>query len=923
MAKQTDSLSNLWRIPELEKEHAQAKALLEKWISEVTAASKKLREMQLSIPGMGNMSEMAANAKKVEALTNQQLKSIKALADAKLKEAKAEEVLSRARLNAAKEVAIADRAELANKKELERQAKINAKAQEELAKKQQRATVEAAKANNAYELLKKQYREAANEAKRLGAELGVGDARFKAAAASAHAMHTQLLNIEMSVGQAQRQVGNYNVVGAQFNQLLREAPNAGLGMRTFVMSISNNITYFAEAVQQAKKEGQSWGAILGTMGKSLFSVVGIINIAVTALTFITMSMTKSEAKTKDLAEETDNLADAIIRVIDAERDLAELRQDKARSSSEAQLKREIDLLKAQGASSDEIFEAEQRYFKKKAENLRDEADTYNTLIKDTDRFFKFYKGQKLSQEELDKKVTEALTKSLQEYTLLSDKEAKQQAENIVKSYGDAGGAYADLNKKRLQLLSQARDTENEININSIEFQRDLNEDIKKEDEKSLKEQEKAYKDYMQRRRNTEKEKGGMGMLPTLEEIQAQIKEIENSGLSNRLQMALFGIDQEESNALKALEIQYSKGLIAGEAYEAEKLRIQNDYATKRIQLEIDTTKKLLANGGLDEGERLKLIARINELELELAKQGNDEKLNAEKEAAKESLKIEEERAKEIQRIREQLTTAALSAVKVIADAQNARSDNYIKGLEREKDEVTVMEERERARAERTIENEQEREDRIAVIEAQADARRKQIEDRIKGEQIRKAQREKELALFNIAANLYTGVSKEIATKGVAGLATGASIIAYVGALLAAVSALSIPTAYAEGTPEGGHKGGSALVGEAGEAEYVKEPGKAGYWVTKPTLFKNMAKGTEVTPLHKLDATGIDGIDARGLNAVMLQGGGNSAKTEELLSQILSESKRKPPVYNTTIKGDALQTIVARGNTIERKLRERL
>jgi hypothetical protein len=924
VAKYTDSISNLWNIPELEKEHAIATGMLKKWLAEVTAASKKMREMQLGVLGGGNLQAMRASAKEVEALTNQQIKSIKALADAKLKEAKAEEVLSRARLNAARQQAIEDKKTIVNQKELERQARINAKALEDLAKKQEKAAQAAAKESNEYEKLKRQYKSAADEAKRLGAVLGTENAQFKAAAASAHALHTQLLNIEMAVGQAQRQVGNYNVVGMQFQQLLRELPNAGISARTFIMAISNNITYFAESVSDARKQGMSWGAVLKTLGGSLFSVVGIINIAVTALTFITTWMTKSESATKGAKDETNEYADAVQRVIDKERELAELRKDKFNGGSEAALKREIDLLKAQGASDAEIFEAEQRYFKARAENLRDEADTYNTLIKETDRYFKFYDNGKRTQEEIDEKVTQKLIKTLQEYTTISAKEAEGQAKAIVEGYGQQGGAFAELNAKRLQLLSDAKNAENELNVNSIEFQKKLTEDIAKDDEKALKEAEQRLKDYYKRIRDTEKERGGMGFLPSTQDIQAQIKEIENQNLANRLQQALFNTDRDENFAQQELEKQFAAGLITAEQYEAEKLRIKNDYDTKRIQLEIETNKKLLANGGMAEEERLKTIARMGELELELAKDGNAEKLKAEEDYKKASLRIEEERAQRIKQIRQELTNTAIQFASFLIEREREQLNEKKQRIEDEK-------QLEIARIDATSSTDEEAARRKFALEQSVLQQKQQIQKREEQLERNRFLLEQAGALARVLINANESVAKIQAQASVlasnpvtAGLAAGALAqipVVYGSAAVQAGLIAAQTLAYAEGTPEGGHKGGNALVGEAGEAEYVKEPGKAGYWVTKPTFYKDMPKGTEVTPLHKLEAGNIDRMDMKAINAIMLQGGGNSERTESILMEAVSELKeiKKKPQSNWIVKGNAMYEIVTRGNSKNIKL----
>ena len=136
--------------------------------------------------------------------------------------------------------------------------------------------------SNAYVALKAEYKLAADEAKRLGAEFGINDQRFKDAAASAAVLNTKLLEIEKSVGQNQRNVGNYNSVMVSFGQIMKESTNIANGWRTYLMAIGNNVTQFSDAISDARRKGQSWKEILGDLGKSFFSLTGAITIAFTA-----------------------------------------------------------------------------------------------------------------------------------------------------------------------------------------------------------------------------------------------------------------------------------------------------------------------------------------------------------------------------------------------------------------------------------------------------------------------------------------------------------------------------------------------------------------------------------------------------------------------------------------------------------------
>lgn len=929
MAQYTDSIDKLWDLQELKKEHDLALALVNNWLAEVTKASKKMREMQFSLVG-ADMSTMKANAKEVETLTNQQIKSIKALADAKLKEAKAEEALSRARLNAAKLQANQDKENLALQKDLEKQAKANTKALQEFAKQQGKAAINAAKEANAYEQLKKKYREAANEAKRLGAELGADSAKFKEAAASAHAMHAELLKIEMAVGQAQRQVGNYNVVGAQFQQLLRELPNAGISARTFVMAISNNVSYFAEAVKDARAQGQSWGAILKTLGGSLFSLVGVLNIALTVFAYFALNSSKAADSAQTLTEKIDDLTDSTLNYIKAANEQNRLINDAFNQGSRAQ-QRYIDLLVSQGATEEVLGRERKKLHQIRIAEFNQQIAKYDEVEKAVMKFAKAVRGGDPSKISTTRGELDSILGTLG----LSAEEAEKQRGKIMKVAVEMQheGKQMSLDNfeflqgimdERIRLEESVKDELNAIETNKYNTEREIRDRNKRDYEKYLKDQEKARKEAFERIRQQNKEKGDILLLPTSEQIRAEIKQLENEKLANELQQAIFGNEQFEKQALTEIERQYSQGLISAEQYEAGKLKIQNDYAVERIKLEIETTKKLLANGGLGEDERLKLISRLNDLELDLAKQGNDKKLKEEEEYKKASLKLEEERASRIRQIRQELTNAAVQFANFVIEREREQLNDKKQRLDDER-QVEI------ARIEATSATDEEAARRKFALEQRSLAQKQQIQKKEEQLERNRFLLEQAAALARVAINANEAVGKITAqaavlssnpiTAALAAQAYAQIPIVYGSAAVQAGLIAAQVLAYAEGTPEGGHKGGSALVGEAGEPEYVKEPGKAGYWVDKPTYFKNMPAGTEVLPLHKLEAQGIGRLDSMALNAIMLQGGGNTAKTEALLSEAvdkLGKIERKPS-SQMVIKGNSFQEIITVGGNKRKKL----
>jgi hypothetical protein len=196
--------------------------------------------------------------------------------------------------------------------------------------------------NNAYNKLKARYNEAANAAKTLESEaillqneieelttkeLQAVNANDELAAASirtsigfkkiefdakaleagrasdaAGRLSKQLLALEQRVGQSQRQVGNYNAVLSSFNQIVREAPNAAFGLQAFLISISNNLPIFTDALAQAKAEGKSTGMIFRELAKGFFSFTSLVPLGITLLLAIVPALAKAKEATKEEKE---------------------------------------------------------------------------------------------------------------------------------------------------------------------------------------------------------------------------------------------------------------------------------------------------------------------------------------------------------------------------------------------------------------------------------------------------------------------------------------------------------------------------------------------------------------------------------------------------------------------------------------------
>lgn len=116
----------------------------------------------------------------------------------------------------------------------------------------------------------------------------------------------------------------------------------------------------------------------------------------------------------------------------------------------------------------------------------------------------------------------------------------------------------------------------------------------------------------------------------------------------------------------------------------------------------------------------------------------------------------------------------------------------------------------------------------------------------------KAVFDKKLSLVHIVLSTAESVAEALT----AGIGTGEALAierAAAGAAELALAAATEVPSYAEGTPEGGHKGGRARYGEAGW-EIVKKPYQSPYLVTKETV-SYLPEGTDIIPVKNMPIFG--------------------------------------------------------------------
>lgn len=147
---------------------------------------------------------------------------------------------------------------------------------------------------------------------------------------------------------------NTNGVGIAFANIVRDAPFGIIG-------IGNNITQVFDsaslAFKQLREQGLSAGQAFARIGSSLLSLNTFLSVGVTLITLFSTGMLgagKEAEETKDKVVDLTKALDDYINAVKRANDINRLPGTFQFGTSEAQLQRELELLRARGASADAI-----------------------------------------------------------------------------------------------------------------------------------------------------------------------------------------------------------------------------------------------------------------------------------------------------------------------------------------------------------------------------------------------------------------------------------------------------------------------------------------------------------------------------------------------------------------------------------------
>lgn len=311
-------------------------------------------------------------------------------------------------------------------------------------------------------------------------------------------------------------------------------------------------------------------------------------------------------------------------------------------------------------------------------------------------------------------------------------------------------------------------------------------------------------------------------------------------------------DTDYAMDILALKEQLAKKEITQQEYAEREYQLKLDYVRKTTEAAIDALELELQNENLSAEDRAKIAEQLQKLKAKLAQ----EEAEAEIEAINSITKADEKAQKERQKNLKKWLQVASQAVGAIGDLVSAVYDGQIERIEEEQDANDEKYEKDVERYERQAEQ-------GAISEEEAEARKRSAKAATEAKNAELEKKKQEIAHKQAVWEKATSIAQ-------AGIATALAItealpniplsiiIGALGAIqVATILATPIPS-YAEGTKDSsGHRGGTALVGDAGKHEVIMYSGNA--WITPdtPTLV-DIPKGAQVFPdVNKVDITNFD------------------------------------------------------------------
>lgn len=169
--------------------------------------------------------------------------------------------------------------------------------------------------------------------------------------------------------------------GAQFAlmQIIREAPSAAVGLQVFFLAISNNIPILVDQIQRLRAAGVSSGDIFANLASSFFSMNNLITIGITLLTVFGGTLLKSGKSAEQAAVDYKKITDSLLEIINGVNEV-NVAVDKVFNERAAAARGYAELIKAQGVTAGNVYDAEEKQLKATQEARRAQNDVIRSQL---------------------------------------------------------------------------------------------------------------------------------------------------------------------------------------------------------------------------------------------------------------------------------------------------------------------------------------------------------------------------------------------------------------------------------------------------------------------------------------------------------------------------------------------------------------
>lgn len=361
-----------------------------------------------------------------------------------------------------------------------------------------------------------------------------------------------------------------------------------------------------------------------------------------------------------------------------------------------------------------------------------------------------------------------------------------------------------------------------------------------------------------------------------EELEEKHASDKNTNLEEEYAARLVLVNAAMAKELDEVAEQYKKGEINAEEHEKKKANITKKYMIQQLKSALELAKMMYDMPGLSDEDRLKMKQKIAEAEIALSNAVREAEVNDAKEAG-------EERKKELDEFKDSLyymndiARDALGDTAGIFEGLSRLIESFVDGgklsfqdlatalidvlngingiaqnslnmridkIEEEHDANDEAYDKDIERIERLAEE-------GAISEEEAEARKRAAKEKTEAknaelEKKKQALLQKQAKWDKATSIAQAGIATALAiTKALPNLILAAIVGAMGAVQVATITATPIPS-YAEGTKDGFHPGGKALVGDAGKREVVMFNGLA--WITPDTpMLVDLPRGAKVFP----------------------------------------------------------------------------